>query len=107
MCLPSKAAVLLVCLTVVVGAINTILTILCVLAAVVAVDGLHIDKSLSIFIFSLCGIVVVILYPVSGFLADVYCGRFRVVMISMCFFIVSFVLLSGAAALVLVAERKI
>ena len=65
------------------------------------VGGHHIDESLAIFISYVFISTAVILYPVSGFLADVFCGRYRVVMISMCFFIVSFILLSGAAALVL------
>ena len=46
----------------------------------------------------------VILYPISGFLADVYCGRYRVVMISMCFFIVSLTVLSGVTLLQLVSS---
>ena len=98
--LPSKAAVVLICLAVVVGAINTIFSVSSVLAAVVVVGGHHIDESLAIFISYVFISTAVILYPVSGFLADVFCGRYRVVMISMCFFIVSFVLLSGVAVLV-------
>ena len=104
-CLPSKAAVVLICLAVVVGAINTIFSVLSVIAAVLFVSDHYIDESLAFFVSYLFITMAVILYPVSGFLADVFCGRYRVVMISMCFFIVSFILLSGAAALVLVSSN--
>ena len=103
-CLPSKAAIILICLAVVVGAINIIFSVLSVLAAVVFVGGHHIDESLAIFISYVFISMAVILYPVSGFLADVFCGRYRMVMISMCFFIASFVLLSGVAALIVNSE---
>ena len=103
-CLPSKAAFVLICLAVVVGAIDTIFSSLCVLAAILVVGYFIADESLAIFVFFLFSAIAVILYPVSGFLADVFCGRYRVIMISMCFFIASFVLLSGAAAIVLVSS---
>ena len=100
-CLPSKAAVVLICLTVVVGAMNTIFSGIIVVSAATLINSHFIDEPLVIFVTYLCATIAVVLYPVSGFLADVFCGRYRVVMISMCFFIVSFILLSGAAALVL------
>ena len=100
-CLPSKPAILLVCLTVVVSAIYKIFFILCVTAAVAIVSENHINKALAIFIAYLLGLLAVLLYPISGFVADVFCGRFRVLVISMCLFIVSFLLLICATILIL------
>ena len=103
-CLPSKAAVILICLAGIVGAINIAFSGLSLLAADFVVGSLNIDQYYTIFISYLFCVTALILFPVSGFLADVFCGRYRVVMISMCFFIVSFVLLSGAAAIALVSS---
>ena len=39
---------------------------------------------------------VMIFYPLSGFIADVCCGRFKTIMISVGFMLLSFILLSVA-----------
>ena len=101
-CIPSKPAILLVCLTMVVGAIYKILFILCLTAAVTIISESHINKALAIFLAYLLGLLAVLLYPISGFIADVFCGRFGAIVISMCLFIVSFLLLICASVLILV-----
>ena len=97
-CLPSKAAVLLICLAVVVGAVHTIFVVSSVLVVetVFVLGGHYINGSLTIITSFLAIIIAVVLFPVSGFIADVFCGRYRVMMISMCLFIISFVLMLGA-----------
>ena len=105
LCLPSKAAILLICLTVVVSAMIKIFFILYVIATVAIVGEKYIDKTLAVSLSYLLGVLAVILYPVSGFIADVFCGRFRTIVISMCFFIVSFLLLVCASILVLVSPE--
>ena len=102
LCLPSKAAVLLVILAVVIGALRAIFTCVFALSAFLVVGGEYIDESLAIFITYLAMTIVVVLYPLSGFLADVVCGRYRVVVISVCIITVSFVFMLGAAALLIV-----
>ena len=100
-CLPSRPAVLLVILAVVVGALRAIYTCLFSLVAYLIIGGKYIDESFIIFIYCLTMTVPVFLYPVSGFFADVVCGRYKVMVISLSIIIVSFVLMLGAAVIVI------
>ena len=104
-CLPSKAAVLLICSAVVVGAVQAIFMIssAAALAVIPVLSGHYINESLTIIISYLAIIItIIVLYPVSGFIADVFCGRYRLMMISVCLFIVSFVLMLGCSVPLLV-----
>ena len=97
-CLPSKPAIVLICLAIV-GAVQKIFSIIC--ATVFVIGGHYVSELWAVIIsYSLLSMTV-ILYPISGFLADVFYGRFKILMISMCLFIVSFMLLPIALALVL------
>ena len=83
LCLPSKAAILILLWTAVVGAVNTT-----VIGAVVSeidsnslIKGVSISISDSLPYASLA--VIMMFYPVSGFIADICCGRFRTVMLGL------------------------
>ena len=91
-CLPSKAAVLLVCLTVVIGALHAVFTCVFVACAVYVVGGKYINQSAAICLSYLVMAMAVFVYPVSGFIADVKYGRYGVLRCSMCLITVSLVL---------------
>ena len=99
-CLPSKPAVVLICLAVVVGAVQKIFSIMCAAVFLFVIGGHYVDELWAVILSYLFMSVAVMLYPASGFLADVFCGRFKILMISMSLFIISFVLLPGALGLV-------
>ena len=100
-CLPSKAANVLVCLAIVVGAMYAIFSCLFVLVAVSVVGGKYIDVTLAIILSYLAMTIAVFLYPLSGFVADVILGRYRVMVISMCCIVLSFFFILGSIALIL------
>ena len=93
---PSKAANILICLAIVVGAMQAIFTCVFVLVAICFAGGKYINESLSITLSYLAMVVTVVLYPISGFLADIVFGRYRMIVASMCCIIVSFVFVLGA-----------
>ena len=101
-CLPSKAAVLLVCLAVVIGALHAVFTCIFVASAVYFVGGMYINQSAAICLSYLVMAMAVFVYPVSGFIADVKYGRYRVLRCSMCLITISLVFMLGATAVVLV-----
>ena len=93
LCLPSKAAILIIFWTVVVGAVYNLVLLL----AVAIVDtnplfshdiSISANECLPYAILALISL----FYPLSGFIADVCCGRLKVVAVSLCF-ILTFVLL--------------
>ena len=95
-CVPSKAANVLICLAIVVGAMHAIFTCVFVLVAICFAGGKYINESLSITLSYLVMAVAVVLYPISGFLADVIFGRYRVIVVSVCCIVMSFVFVLGA-----------
>ena len=97
LCLPPKSVFVLICLTLVVSAMYIIFSIVCVTAYVTVLSESHIYKPLAY----LLGFLAVLLYPISGFIADVFCGRFRALVVSMCLFIVSSLLLMCATVLIM------
>ena len=101
-CLPSKAAIVLVCLAVVMGALHAVFECVFVFIAVVLVGSRYIRESVAIFASYLVMAITVFLYPMSGFIADVKYGRFRVMFASMCFIVISLVFLLVAVSIVLV-----
>ena len=100
-CLPSKPAVVLICLALIVGAVQKIFSVMCGAIFLFVVGGHYVSELWAAIISYLLLSVTVFLYPASGFLADVFCGRFKIMIISMSLFIVSFVLLPAALGLVL------
>ena len=100
-CLPSKAANILVCLAVVVGVMHAIFTCLFVLVAICVVGGKFIDVSYAIIFSYLAMMIAVFLYPLSGFVADVILGRYRVMVISMCSIVVSFLFIVSSVVLIM------
>ena len=87
LCLPSKAAILILFWTAAVGtAYYTVL-----FASVTFIDGIPITSTVGISqtvngttLYAILAIVMM-LYPLFGFVADVHFGRLRVVVISLCF----------------------
>ena len=101
-CLPSKPAVVFICLAIIVGAVQKIFSVMCGAIFLFVVGGHYVSELWAAIISYLLLSVTVFLYPASGFLADVFCGRFKIMIISMSLFIVSFVLLPAALGLVIV-----
>ena len=95
LCLPSKAAILILLWSAIVGAMNTLATDTTVAVGValqnVQVHGHNLDNILlNVLIPYLCTALVMLLYPVGGFVADIWCGRYKSVMISLCVLACSF-----------------
>lgn len=93
-CPPTKAASVLVCLAVVIGAVQVIFTCVFVLVAIFVV-GERISESLAITLSYLAMVIGVALYPISGFLADVIFGRYRMIVVSVCCIVISFIFIFG------------
>ena len=82
LCLPSKAAILILLWTAIVGALYNILM---GFAAVEELDGSRINSRISIYEplpYTILAFIMMF-YPLSGFIADVGCGRFKTVVISL------------------------
>ena len=82
LCLPSKAAILILLWTAIVGAMYYIFVDL---AAVLQTDRSRINSNVSMYDSLPYAILalVMMLYPLSGFIADVWCGRLKTVVISL------------------------
>ena len=86
LCLPSKAAVLILFWTLVVSAIYTTATESAGVVAQIVSNKIHIggpNLNEKIFFSYLSFALASLFYPLAGFLADVYVGRYRVVIISL------------------------
>ena len=83
LCVPSKAAILIIIWTATVGMLYNIL-----LLTAVAMTYANIRPGVSISIFDSVTYatlaIIMMFYPLSGFIADVYCGRLRTVIVSLC-----------------------
>jgi peptide/histidine transporter 3/4 len=92
-CLPSKAAILIILWTAAVGAVYNFVLLMTVVI-MIAISPVLYDPDMTLNDYIPYAILAVasMLYPLSGFIADVYCGRLRVAVISLCF-ILGFVLL--------------
>ena len=101
-CLPSKATVLLVCLALVIGTLHAVFTCLFVACGVYFIGGKYINQSAAICLSYLGMSMAFFVFPVSGFVADVKCGRCRGLRCSMCLFAISLIFMLGATAVVLV-----
>ena len=92
MCLPSKAAIYILFSAAIVGCIY--FTLLGTVVAFIVSSSTFLDVPVSVY-FSLPYAIlalVMMFYPLSGFIADVYCGRYRIIKISLCL-LLSFVIL--------------
>ena len=82
LCVPSKAAILIIIWTATVGMLYNIL-----LVTAVAMTYANIRPGVSILIFDSVTYatlaIIMMFYPLSGFIADVYCGRLRTVIVSL------------------------
>ena len=91
-CLPSKAAILIILWTAAVGAVYN-LVLLVAAGTMITTNPLYSDIStVNDYLPYAILAFVTMLYPLSGFIADVYCGRLRVAVISLNF-ILTFTLL--------------
>ena len=104
LCLPSKAAILILCWTAIVGvgyyaAVN--------FAALLITSNVHHYRRIlihDVIILYATLALVLIFYPLSGFIADVFCGRLKMVKSSVVVLLISFVLI--AIALVVMKTMK-
>lgn len=101
-CLPSKSAILLVCLAVVIGTLHALFECVLVVSAIYLVGGKYINESVAICLSYFGMAMIVLLYPVCGFIADVKYGHYRVFCASMCLMTISLVFMLGAVGLILV-----
>ena len=109
LCLPSKSAILLILWTIMVGTTCTLLT---GIIEVISISNSH-SNVLNKLDIGLIGSIpqamlaaIMILYPFSGFLADVCCERFRAVIISTCFILLSLVLPSCISVICSINEHR-
>ena len=104
LCLPSKAAMLLLFWTAAVGTVYNLVLLLAVM--LVATHPLSPDIGISATDCLPYAILafVSIFYPLSGFIADVCCGRLKIIMISMSF-ILAFVSLVCLAVTVMFVKK--
>ena len=88
-CVPSKAAALILSWTVFVGALYFIV-IYAVLTTLVLDTSLpYVDPSLPFVVLYSSIAVIFICYPISGYFADIHCGRFRTILASLCIILLS------------------
>ena len=82
LCLPSKAVILILLWTAIVGAMYYIFV---GFAAVIEFEGSQININFSVYDSLSYAILalVMIFYPLSGFFADVCCGRLKIVLVSL------------------------
>ena len=104
LCLPSKAAILMIFWAAVVGAVYNFV----ILVTVVIIDTKPLSPDISISAndclpYAILALVTMF-YPLSGFIADVCCGRLKTVAIGLCF-ILTFVLLIFLAEIIVYATK--
>ena len=91
LCLPSKAAVLILLWSAMVSTAYTLaMDATVAIGVVLAKDKFH-NVLVNVLIPYVCLALVMLLYPLSGFMADIWCGRYRLVIISMCILMFSFI----------------
>ena len=83
LCVPSKAAILIIIWTATVGMLHNIFLLL---AVAITYSNTQTGISISMFDSLTYAILAIIMmfYPLSGFIADVYCGQLRTVVVSLC-----------------------
>ena len=96
-CLSSKAAILIVLWTAVIGTAYTFIKDVVALLIVTSPYAHTVDVAILDVIPYAALTILMTLYPLSGFFADVYCGRFKIALISLTLKLISFVFLSTAS----------
>ena len=89
LCLPSKSAILIILWTFVVGTMYTFIKDLVALGVITSKYTHTTDVAILDLIPYTVLAIIMTLYPLSGFIADVCCGRFKVAMTSLTLFLVS------------------
>ena len=89
LCLPSKAAILLLLWTAILSYTETIILTLPIMDSVTIPHLYKSNEVLTDLVVYAILAVIIIAYPLWGFVADFCCGRFKVVMISLCLFTVA------------------
>ena len=102
LCLPSNTAILMIFWTVAVGTTNNLVLLLT--AMLVDTRPLSPDVRMIAYLMPYCMALVTMLYPLSGFIADVCCGRLKVVVINLCFILTFILLLCFTEIVVLVSK---
>ena len=101
MCITSKAAVFILFWTVIVGAVYNLITGVVHFVLLFTFSTVYLNVPLTYIVLYFFVAVFFMLYPLCGFMADVYFGRFKTIMISLCLvlcFLIVF--LTGCAILV-------
>ena len=84
LCLPSKAAILIILWTAAVGAVYNFVLLMAIVF-IIAIVPPDVNITLNEYVPYAILAIISMLYPLSGFIADVYYGRLRVAVISLCF----------------------
>ena len=100
LCLPSKAAILVLFWTAVVGAIYQVM----MSTAVLVLDNSYTDITIRDLLPYALLAILMMFYPLSGFIADIFCGRFKTIMFSLLMFVLSLLFFSVAFVLFLVTD---
>ena len=98
-CLPSKSATLMLFWTAVVGTVYYFVMIVTVAFIDSKSESTEVSLSTNYFLAYAILAIIAMVYPFSGLIADVYCGRLKTVQISL-FFILTFVLLLCVAVII-------
>ena len=103
LCIPSKAAILILLWTAVVGTLYYFF--LCVaVATTTSIKGINISVYDSL-IYAILAFVMTF-YPLSGFIADVCCGRLKTVMTSLCFLLSCIIILEITVTILLPSMQQ-
>jgi peptide/histidine transporter 3/4 len=107
LCLPSKAAVLILFWSAIVGTAYTLANDATVAIGIVLANdkGHKLDNVVvNVLIPYVCLALVMLLYPLSGFMADIWCGRYKAVIVSMFILMFSFIGFAVACTLTLIKD---
>ena len=106
LCLPSKAAILILLWTAVIGTLYYFVLGVAVLATDYNQQTTHINIPLYDSIPYAISTLVMIFYPLSGFIADVCCGRLKTIVTSLCLLLTGLILACFLEIVVLVSSIK-
>ena len=99
LCLSSKAAILIILWATVVGTAYTFIQDIVAISILGSRYALIEDVAILDLIPYVTLTLIMIFYPLSGFIADVHCGRFRTAMFSLILMLFSFMLLGTACTI--------
>ena len=83
LCVPSKTAILIIIWTATIGMLYNVILDIAMAMIYSNVQGGISTSTFDSLMYAILGFVMMF-YPLSGFIAGVYCGRLRTVFISMC-----------------------